>query len=582
MPAKSLVLVRDNKELWVGCGNVVVVVDTSSLMILDDIPVYKTPRTHVRIMVTDGARVWSADRRSTKILQWDVESRHLTHIFDCDVENPVGEVVSQEVKEARKRRAISDVPGDAEPSYTESMLKGAMGREKGQDDSLPRDVTRETQQVLEGNGGNGSTHVHTTMTDENDSRTKRTPPVTIPGAEAPFFGDLAASKSALPNRRSRSAETDDSGISFTTSTSSATNESDLNTEASNRNMPTTGSVFSEVLQNSRDSKDGLAMVSEEFSLLNQYKGTASEVVSTFAEETTVFQESSSPNSQPDCQMSTTRSEEIQATTDDIGTVRRNSSEREIANQGKGSGETSTTDDGGQLDAASESTNTDITTREFQVVDREETRQAFIEGRTKTTGTSSEKEKEPASMLSLQMSFKPTSRPPSLMSTKKRKSQRGGGSHSPLPKPWVARPRLRVLGGSINRVTALLLVDGSLWIGRGVGDVITVNVSTDSKDIPLGHVFAKLESDNLLGYVNGQVDEIVHSGSNKVVCLRRLEVSRRRASGEKKRTATEGRTPSGNVEDRFTERYQLTVWESWGNLEFRKFKDQLDKFNSLVD
>lgn len=134
------------------------------------------------------------------------------------------------------------------------------------------------------------------------------------------------------------------------------------------------------------------------------------------------------------------------------------------------------------------------------------------------------------------------------------------------KPWARRPRLRILAGSINRVTALLLVNGTLWIGRGVGDILTVNVNSADNGLPPGHVFAQLESDNLLGYQNGQVDEIVTSGTSKIVCLRRLELDR-------------GSTTN---EDQFTERYQLTVWEAWGETEFRWFKDRLDDFNALVE
>jgi len=110
------------------------------------------------------------------------------------------------------------------------------------------------------------------------------------------------------------------------------------------------------------------------------------------------------------------------------------------------------------------------------------------------------------------------------------------------------------------------VNGSLWIGRGVGDVLTVNVNSANNDLPLGYVFAQLESDNLLGYENGQVDEIVNGGTNKIVCLRRLEPMRKNAASE----------------DRFTERYQIIVWEAWGDLEFRKFRRQLNEFNSLVE
>ena len=92
------------------------------------------------------------------------------------------------------------------------------------------------------------------------------------------------------------------------------------------------------------------------------------------------------------------------------------------------------------------------------------------------------------------------------------------------------------------------------------------MNSANNDLPLGYVFAQLESDNLLGYENGQVDEIVNSGTNKVVCLRRLEPTRQNSASE----------------DRFTERYQIIVWEAWGDLEFRKFRRQLNEFNALVE
>lgn len=209
---------------------------------------------------------------------------------------------------------------------------------------------------------------------------------------------------------------------------------------------------------------------------------------------------------------------------------------------------------------------------FELVDREETRQAFIEGTRKTVPSTSANTQQCPSMDTLQIRFTSSARAPSLMSSQKRKSQRRqtaeDDSKSPptTTKPWAGRPRLRVLAGSINRVTSLLLVNGTLWVGRGVGDVLTVNVNPANNDLPLGYVFAQLESDNQLGYENGQVDEIVNSGSNKVVCLRRLESARGSQSNE----------------ERFTERYQLVVWEAWGDTEFKRFKDRLDNFNSLVE
>ena len=213
--------------------------------------------------------------------------------------------------------------------------------------------------------------------------------------------------------------------------------------------------------------------------------------------------------------------------------------------------------------------------QFELVDKEETRQAFVEGTKKVPRSDEGSSQNCPSMDTLQMRFNSSSRAPSLMSSQRRKSQRRpkpqeNNNNNNVPptstKPWARRPRLRILAGSINRVTALLLVNGTLWIGRGVGDILTVNVNSADNGLPPGHVFAQLESDNLLGYQNGQVDEIVTSGTSKIVCLRRLELDR-------------GSTTN---EDQFTERYQLTVWEAWGETEFRRFKDRLDDFNALVE
>jgi len=229
MPAKSMVLVRDNKELWVGCGNKIVIVDTNTLVLLDEIAVYQTPRTHVRIMVTDGSRVWSADRRSTKILQWAVNSRQLTNIFDCDSDSPVGVVLSADVKEprhfstgtgsARRNRPVSDPPDIPNPSYTEAMFREAMasqgnpdGDGRGsmrQDESLPREFALSSS--ISPKVGRSDTLESFENGDSISSN--QSPPVTIPGSQAKFFSEKEREENILSRFRSISAETDSSGDS---------------------------------------------------------------------------------------------------------------------------------------------------------------------------------------------------------------------------------------------------------------------------------------------------------------------------------------------------------------------------------
>ena len=552
MPAKSMVLVRENKELWVGCGNKIVIVDTKTLRILDEIAVYQTQRTHVRIMVTDGARVWNADRKSTKILQWEVSTRHLTHIFDCDVNSAVGKVLCSEAMEPRRKekqeslnrvrdRAISDPLGSVDqPSYTEAMFKEAMNREANENvktESLHKDYSfpRNTPSL-----GFGIPEDE----DSDISAKSVSPPVSIPGSQARFGRDKT-SQETLPSRgRPLSAKTEssvslDSGISSLRTTSIRLSDTERTvTDISGTN----------VQDDLQDEKAPLRETFEEaHSKVEQMRPFDTE------------QELDS-NGQQDCNE-----------TENVGSCS-SKSEPDTQQVGTESVITISDDKVEELDA-------DQNEAQFELVDKEETRQAFVEGTKKVPRSEEGSSQHCPSMDTLQMRFNSSSRAPSLMSSQRRKSQRrpkpqennnnyNNNNNAPpsFSKPWAGRPRLRILAGSINRVTALLLVNGTLWVGRGVGDILTVNVNSANNGLPPGHVFAQLESDNLLGYQNGQVDEIVTSGTSKIVCLRRLELDR-------------GSTMN---EDQFTERYQLTVWEAWGETEFRRFKDRLDNFNALIE
>ena len=550
-----MVLVCENKELWVGCGNKIVIVDTKTLRILDEIAVYQTQRTHVRIMVTDGARVWNADRKSTKILQWEVSTRQLTHIFDCDVDSAVGKVLCSEAMEPRRKERqeslnrVRDTPisdpleSFDQPSYTEAMFKEAMNREANEDvktESLRKYYSFPRNTPSPGFG----------ISEDEDSDISAksvSPPVSIPGSQARFLRGKA-SQETLPSRgRSLSAKTEssaslDSGISSlripsitrsdTERTVKNTSSTDLQDDLQDEKEEEVHSKLEQMkpfdTEQELDSNGGLSTESHKGSTIDQQQDSSE----------TENIGSCSSKSEPDTQQ--------------VGTESVITSDEKVEEL-----------DGDQNEA------------QFELVDKEETRQAFVEGTKKVPRSDEGSSQHCPSMDTLQMRFNSSSRAPSLMSSQRRRSQRRpkpqeNNNNNNVPptstKPWARRPRLRILAGSINRVTALLLVNGTLWIGRGVGDILTVNVNSADNGLPPGHVFAQLESDNLLGYQNGQVDEIVTSGTSKIVCLRRLELDR-------------GSTTN---EDQFTERYQLTVWEAWGETEFRRFKDRLDDFNALVE
>lgn len=586
MPAKSMVLVRDNKELWVGCGNKIVIVDTSTLVLLDEIAVYQTSRTHVRIMVTDGLQVWSADRRSTKILQWAVSSRQLTNIFDCDSDSPVGVVLSTDVKDSRRfstgaessrrNQAVSDPPGNLNPSYTEAMFREAMasegnpegdGRESTRrDDSLPGKVASSSSIDLKVKRSG----TFESSEDSDSISSTQSPPVTIPGSKAKFFNEKETEESILSRFRSLSAETHSSGDSGVSSfRSTSTTKSNI----ANPNTTTTSGAARDAAEDSRTDEDSTSVTSGNVPSVKVSVDLSESIIEQEREShvgaTSKDKTSDESSAVLAAESGQSRDQEIRVTLDTEGNSTSNFAEDRNKTQQDLGEDKSRSQTGEAHEEVDDSKDRDQGESEFELADREETRQAFIEGTRRSAHLESASAQQCASMASLQLSFSSPSRAPSLMSSKRRKSQRRQANEdnkSPPSKPWAARPRLRILAGSINRVTSLLLVNGSLWIGRGVGDVLTVNVNSANNDLPLGYVFAQLESDNLLGYENGQVDEIVNSGTNKVVCLRRLEPTRQNAASE----------------DRFTERYQIVVWEAWGDLEFRKFTRQLNEFNSLVE
>ena len=98
-PAKKLALTKGGKELWVASGNSVAIVDTQNLQLIEKVKVFALPRHLVTHMVTDGERVWTSERNSTIIYQWDVETRQKTYIFDCDITcNAKGIILGQLVK----------------------------------------------------------------------------------------------------------------------------------------------------------------------------------------------------------------------------------------------------------------------------------------------------------------------------------------------------------------------------------------------------------------------------------------------------------------------------------------------------
>lgn len=569
MPAKSMILVRGNKELWVGCGNKIVIVDTNTLIILDEIAVYQTRRTHVRIMVTDGLRVWSADRRSSKILQWDVSNRQLTHMFECDVDSPAGNVLCIEIQEQRRfankessmermrRRRESDPPEILDqPSYSEAMFKEAMTNLRAEDDQKSDCPSDEGSRVTE-------EHVENVL---KSSESCVSDPLTLPDSEAKVVDD---EKGLLNNSRSRfqslssetfSAASLDSGVSSFvsayTASSAITSRSSDSSQVQVENAQDDRAVAAEMPE--------IVIETE----VNVSANNTQELSKNLVKEMTSNEEIPSEDSPA------LLTRETKECNNDEVAAESKSSDGVLMTEANT--EQTATESCSVTTIEADKAEKDPNQKEadFELVDRDESRQAFIEGKKKTAQPENATTQHCLSMQTLQVRFNSSYRAPSLMGSQRRKSQRrkmNENENEPSAttdtnKPWAGRPRLKILAGSINRVTSLLIVNGTLWVGRGVGDVLTVNVNSTGNDVSHGHVFAQLVADNLLGYENGQVDELVNSGSNKVVCLRRLEPTRGSLTNE----------------ERCTERYQLVLWEAWGDSEFKRFQDRLDEFNHLLD
>jgi len=100
-PAKSMVFTKNGKELWTASGNSIAIIDAQNLQLIQQIRVFSLARQMVTQLVTDGNRVWSIDRKSSIVYQWDVETRTKQFKFDCDLAcNVKGMILAQAVSDS--------------------------------------------------------------------------------------------------------------------------------------------------------------------------------------------------------------------------------------------------------------------------------------------------------------------------------------------------------------------------------------------------------------------------------------------------------------------------------------------------
>lgn len=86
--ACCLLLVKDGKELWVGCGNKIGIVETDTLEVVYTFRAYFSARSNVRCMISNGPTVFTMNKKTPSVFQWDVETRQCVCKFYVDEGNP--------------------------------------------------------------------------------------------------------------------------------------------------------------------------------------------------------------------------------------------------------------------------------------------------------------------------------------------------------------------------------------------------------------------------------------------------------------------------------------------------------------
>lgn len=80
--AKCMVFVGRDK-LWCGCGNTITVVDIVTMMVVHQIPVFVKKMALVNELVSNGIKVWGVGRQLSCVMEWEVETCKLLHVFNC-------------------------------------------------------------------------------------------------------------------------------------------------------------------------------------------------------------------------------------------------------------------------------------------------------------------------------------------------------------------------------------------------------------------------------------------------------------------------------------------------------------------
>lgn len=87
-----------SQQLWCGCGNTITVIDSKELRVLQHIPVFVKRMALVNELVSNGKRVWGVGRQLSCVMEWDVTTFTLVHVFNCNTIDPTDEIIISDPK----------------------------------------------------------------------------------------------------------------------------------------------------------------------------------------------------------------------------------------------------------------------------------------------------------------------------------------------------------------------------------------------------------------------------------------------------------------------------------------------------
>ena len=158
-------------------------------------------------------------------------------------------------------------------------------------------------------------------------------------------------------------------------------------------------------------------------------------------------------------------------------------------------------------------------------------------------------------------------------------QEGKSIFSPQPefdavKKAKIRSILRQQGAT--RVTSLLLVHNTLWIARGMGDVVVVDINENGDH---GVAIARFATEDSSKYGNRSNHKLCLVGSEYVVSsqwLEPLDMSRPRATTDAGQISAGG----GPEQPEVTAHQQITVWEAWNYDAIKLYAQKISQMHGL--